>query len=197
MALITCPKCGKQISDTAGKCIHCGYDLRESKDGQTELKEYYKLPSAEQKALRAEFYKTDPAYAECDRRADKTKKKFSTFATLGVTFGSIAIIISIIVKILNAVSDKKFEDYNIVLVGIVVVIMVISFLMLMISSILMLVLRIKFRKHRYNQLIIEKRYQKWLRSEKAITYKVQFTEKQKRDKAFFDEINVDRTQLEV
>ncbi|MEO2799991.1 zinc ribbon domain-containing protein, partial [Flavonifractor plautii] len=25
MALISCPECGKQISDQAPACIHCGY----------------------------------------------------------------------------------------------------------------------------------------------------------------------------
>lgn len=27
MALINCPECGKEVSDTAKKCIHCGYKL--------------------------------------------------------------------------------------------------------------------------------------------------------------------------
>ncbi len=27
MALITCPECGKQISDKADKCIHCGFPI--------------------------------------------------------------------------------------------------------------------------------------------------------------------------
>lgn len=27
MALITCPECGKEISDKSDKCIHCGYPL--------------------------------------------------------------------------------------------------------------------------------------------------------------------------
>ena len=30
MALIKCPECGKQISDKAPACIHCGYPLNES-----------------------------------------------------------------------------------------------------------------------------------------------------------------------
>ena len=29
MALITCPECGKQISDKAPACIHCGYPMQE------------------------------------------------------------------------------------------------------------------------------------------------------------------------
>lgn len=28
MALINCPECGKEISDTANNCIHCGYILK-------------------------------------------------------------------------------------------------------------------------------------------------------------------------
>lgn len=29
MALVKCPECGKEISDTAKNCIHCGYALKE------------------------------------------------------------------------------------------------------------------------------------------------------------------------
>lgn len=28
MALITCPECGKEISDKSKQCIHCGYPLK-------------------------------------------------------------------------------------------------------------------------------------------------------------------------
>lgn len=28
MALVTCPKCGGQISDTAGECVHCGFTFK-------------------------------------------------------------------------------------------------------------------------------------------------------------------------
>ena len=28
MALINCPECGKEISDKAEKCIHCGYPIK-------------------------------------------------------------------------------------------------------------------------------------------------------------------------
>lgn len=29
MALIQCPECGKEVSDKARKCPHCGYPLEE------------------------------------------------------------------------------------------------------------------------------------------------------------------------
>lgn len=35
MALIKCPECGKQISDKANACIHCGYPLNK---GQSYVK---------------------------------------------------------------------------------------------------------------------------------------------------------------
>ena len=32
MALIKCPECGKEISDKANVCIHCGFPLNEQKE---------------------------------------------------------------------------------------------------------------------------------------------------------------------
>lgn len=37
MALIKCPECGKEISDKAPACIHCGYPLRELKSESTPV----------------------------------------------------------------------------------------------------------------------------------------------------------------
>lgn len=37
MALINCPECGKEISDTAKKCIHCGYALTKSTKKKKKL----------------------------------------------------------------------------------------------------------------------------------------------------------------
>ena len=39
MALIICPECGKEISDKAKCCIHCGYPLEEETQMQPELPE--------------------------------------------------------------------------------------------------------------------------------------------------------------
>lgn len=32
MALIKCPECGHDVSDTASKCPNCGYELQDTKD---------------------------------------------------------------------------------------------------------------------------------------------------------------------
>lgn len=44
MALITCPECGKQISDKADACVGCGYPIRKNKntDDDDEIIEYPK-----------------------------------------------------------------------------------------------------------------------------------------------------------
>lgn len=34
MALINCPECGKEVSDEANKCIHCGYTLKTIKTNE-------------------------------------------------------------------------------------------------------------------------------------------------------------------
>ena len=39
MALIYCPECGKQISDKAEKCVHCGYQINNIKEEQKKTKE--------------------------------------------------------------------------------------------------------------------------------------------------------------
>lgn len=38
--LIKCPECGKEISDKAKKCIHCGYPLGELGQGNNIIKQY-------------------------------------------------------------------------------------------------------------------------------------------------------------
>ena len=34
MAIISCPECGKGISDKADACIHCGYPLRRYRENE-------------------------------------------------------------------------------------------------------------------------------------------------------------------
>ena len=53
MALIKCPECGKEISDKANACIHCGYPLNEQKE------EFYKKITSllHEETLKYEFHK--------------------------------------------------------------------------------------------------------------------------------------------
>lgn len=60
MALIKCPECGRQVSDKAPVCIHCGYPLQENQlqeiiwNGRnvTDIEKYFnELNSKQKKAL--------------------------------------------------------------------------------------------------------------------------------------------------
>ena len=59
MALISCPHCGKSISDSAVKCPYCGIDPKEAREREEKAKLYHMLPLKEQKQLENEFYATD------------------------------------------------------------------------------------------------------------------------------------------
>ena len=37
MALIHCPECGKEVSDQAPACIHCGYPLAKAREERFAL----------------------------------------------------------------------------------------------------------------------------------------------------------------
>jgi len=43
MALITCPECGKQISDKAPACIHCGYPMQEKQTTPARASTYKRV----------------------------------------------------------------------------------------------------------------------------------------------------------
>lgn len=45
MALIKCPDCGKEISDRAANCIHCGCPVGSAQDGvlRVQLNSYMKM----------------------------------------------------------------------------------------------------------------------------------------------------------
>ncbi len=57
MALIQCPECGKEISDKAGKCPHCGYPIEETENnveketGKQEILDVNKETPKKKKSL--------------------------------------------------------------------------------------------------------------------------------------------------
>ena len=46
MALIKCPECGKEVSDKASACIHCGFPLCEVIDKSSNIKSFGALEKA-------------------------------------------------------------------------------------------------------------------------------------------------------
>ncbi len=60
MALIVCPHCGKQVSDTVERCIHCGEFIKEK---PSEPKNYADLSMAEKDDLDSEFERKHSEYS--------------------------------------------------------------------------------------------------------------------------------------
>ena len=55
MALIKCPECGKEISDKAPACIHCGYPLSLLNNEETKNTTVEKQSKTEAKAVQKEY----------------------------------------------------------------------------------------------------------------------------------------------
>ena len=95
MALIKCPECGKEISDKAPACIHCGYPL----NAKPELGTAVEMAAPERDTeLEASHQKLEyPAGAQTDdtlREESPVPKKATTSRIVG---GSIAIVAAVAV----------------------------------------------------------------------------------------------------
>lgn len=78
MALITCPECGKQISDQAEACPNCGYPLKAKKDQQQ--KEDVKI-SEEQEEKTSDFVENG---VKANRKRKSKRIAFISVAVLAV-----------------------------------------------------------------------------------------------------------------
>ncbi len=65
MALITCPECGKQVSNQSPQCIHCGYPLQNaaSKPSQQAEALFYQSASGNEDSFLTDAPQTSPATA--------------------------------------------------------------------------------------------------------------------------------------
>ena len=90
MALIKCPECGKEVSDTISSCIHCGFVLEKEKE-----KAQIKQEETESQKTFDGKEPTKPYYVD-DGKEEKTKKNksgegFEVFKTLSVIFVALAL----------------------------------------------------------------------------------------------------------
>ncbi len=197
MSLIKCPECGKQISDTVLKCIHCGCNLKLSQIAPThtnvkknaEERQYYKIPYNEQITLRNEFYTTGTDYSKNENLLRKQIKKLRAATIIQALSWLLALIVLTCGQFYYSITHKNTPTTF-------AVVILVAVLIAIIFLILTCILKKNFNKYRRNQLIVEKKFQKWLREEKQIVYTVNFTPKQKKEKAFFDSINAERSDLE-
>ena len=105
MALITCPECGKQISDKAEACPNCGYPLAD----------LHNVKEVSQGDMEASENSADDATMNCNSTNENTPVK-SKFSKLTAIVSGIAILIVLLVFILptkiTAQNVKITQLYN-------------------------------------------------------------------------------------
>ena len=102
--LISCPNCGKQVSDKAKKCVHCGELLAEDLKEEAEKKNYFTMTNAEEKSLMLRFRKEEGKHYRWLRRKKIVLRIF--FCSL---IASILLVIASIVSIVIELSQNEME----------------------------------------------------------------------------------------
>ena len=103
MALITCPECGKQVSDKAGKCIHCGYIFHESN---------------QENSVNNILQKDIPSEMIMEKNENSIKKRVSIKKLVVLSIAALLAVIMIVLGIIQ-VRKKKQADIKLCLVNII------------------------------------------------------------------------------
>ena len=198
MALITCKNCGKKISDTVEKCIHCGATTKEpdvketsiSKEQNSEANEagktvFNKLSEKEQIKLENEFLKFDKKARIYRRKIFEAKR-----------FALLVFLIPLITRVLSAgqkgAIEKLFEGkiYDPKMLDLSEKCLIPLIAVLLMSIVLCIYSATTYKK-RENKQLYAKKFQRWLKEEKNIVYKPNFISE--KDRVVFEEINLDTT----
>ena len=194
MALITCPNCQRKVSDTAEKCIHCGCNLAKPKAGNeigiTEERNYQKLTLTEQNNLKNEFYSVFPKYGAFNKKQDRFYKSI----TITQIVSGLAFVCFIIMVI--AFRVYRSATKNTVPIILSIPLFTLLAVWLIVGLVCWFLILVPQRKYKRNEMIVEKKFQRWLKDEKNIVYTVNFTKKMQKYKKFFDSVNVDRQDIE-
>ncbi len=105
MALIKCPECGKEISDKAPSCIHCGFPISEAghmEKNQDEINPNLTLvktePPVTQTSTPSDAGSPSDQFSEDEKNYKKTKPKKFIAAIAIVVVATIALVVSIALK---------------------------------------------------------------------------------------------------
>ena len=128
MALIVCKACGKNVSDTVKKCIHCGAEIKkeenivkeevkmqevkkERKSPKSMSGKFFSLDYGMQDKLETEFLKSDAKAFKYKRRIIEFKK-FEAIANVGFFACLFASLIVRLLTGINAMEIVNVEMYN-------------------------------------------------------------------------------------
>lgn len=170
MALITCPHCGKSVSDSVDICIHCGGSLHERPAVE---REFAALPAEEQKNLKEEFEKAYPEYKDSDKKMKPMTKKVNILVIFGVIFLVTGLVLCPVFFIVFPGSWKGIVTLCVFVAAEVIVTIPARYY----SSV-----EWKYKMKKSKQL------QAWLKREKNVNYTVLLDEK---DRKKFEQITLD------
>ena len=189
MALITCKNCGKSISDTTEKCIHCGapvgVDVETTADSadnasvktenKTEKKiNFLAMSDEDQIKLEEEFLDSDP---------DAFKWYKSFYEKKIISGVMVVLMIPCLLGMLFVTTQDGSIELRIagifLLVAFCILAIVFSFSSKGISP----------RNNKRKQFVYQKRFQRWLKDKKNIEYTP--TIWRKSDEAIFESVDID------
>jgi hypothetical protein len=178
MALITCPNCGKQVSDTTQICIHCGKPIKQTIEKEDvevgNLKNYDDLDFSTKVELQKEFDRTNPKY-------EKYLNKISTYTKIN-RISNIVTIVAIVIAVLGLLMGTS---------KIAIVVLILALIVFFVSDIIDIACPFLIIRHKKKSLIVLKKYQKWLRETKSIDYHVTFSANERKWQKYFENINAD------
>ena len=197
MALIVCKTCGKKVSDTVDRCIHCGAPIAEEpfvlkteekketvKKSEQTLHNYSSYDSADQIKLEKEFLSQD----KWARRFRRTKNDISKFKHWFIHMCWLFIIYRLVYLYLykevfeQSIYRKDMTDVSIYLM---VALFAVSFIGMLVTWGMEIA-----KKRSVKRYIYLKKYQRWLKETKQIQYNPQFFEK--KEQAAFDQIDIEK-----
>lgn len=182
MALISCPQCGGQVSDSAEKCVHCGYNFelkrREEERAKQEAnrkKEFNSLPENEQNRLMNEFYAKFPE----EGNFAKLSKLYHVGGIVAYALEVVLFIIAAIVVILTSINKIKYSTG-----WTLFIVLGILSITAAVCVVLTRVYKNKFNIRYYQQV---KRFARWLKNEKGLSYRLVLSSD---EKTVYDKVQI-------
>ena len=192
MALIICKACGKKVSDTIEKCIHCGTLFKEESVFNEEAEK-----KAEEELKRYDAYCEDDklqmekAFLAVDKWAKKFKKKEAVLKKLYSWFLSILVLLMLFNSFWRHFGKDALEEklYSQGVFEIFAVLFTVLFVGLLLGVFIVLGIA-TVEKRSVKKYIYMKKYQRWLKEAHGISYEPQFFGKKQRE--LFDAIDLDK-----
>lgn len=205
MALITCKFCGKQISSTAEKCIHCGAAVKDTNQdtAPTDTESPKNAPTQKKRIINELTPDLESEFLKTNKEARKYKMSINCFEIFTdctyIILANAIILVMLYMILFVPVSDTitAFLDTHQICINNRLFFALTKKWSFIVLAVLILniigMIAFRLKKTYRKKLIYNKMIQKWLLSEKNIAYIPIFTsEKSKKE---FDNIDLDISKL--